>query len=48
MREVVKTYPDDLDAATLFAESGMELASVGIMASRRVAREGTEEIGCHS
>ncbi len=25
MREVVKNFPDDLDAATLFAESGMNL-----------------------
>jgi len=30
MREVVKKYPDDLDAATLFAESGMNLHPWGL------------------
>ena len=30
MREVVKQYPDDLDAATLFAESGMNLHPWGL------------------
>ncbi len=30
MREVMKKYPDDLDAATLFAESGMNLHPWGL------------------
>ncbi len=30
MREVVKNFPDDLDAATLFAESGMDLHPWGL------------------
>ena len=30
MREVVRQFPDDLDAATLFAESGMNLHPWGL------------------
>jgi tetratricopeptide (TPR) repeat protein len=44
MREVVKTYPDDLDAATLFAESGMDLHPWGLWHHDGTPEEGTEEI----
>jgi tetratricopeptide (TPR) repeat protein len=44
MREVVKTYPDDLDAATLFAESGMGLHPWGLWHQDGTPQEGTEEI----
>jgi tetratricopeptide (TPR) repeat protein len=44
MREVVKTYPDDLDAATLFAESGMNLHPWGLWRKDGTPEEGTEEI----
>src|SRR5256884_5531898 len=44
MREVVKQFPDDLDAATLFAESGMNLHPWGLWMVDGTAREGTEEI----
>src|SRR5258706_3182890 len=44
MREVVKTYPDDLDAATLFAESGMNLHPWGLWHQDGSAEKGTEEI----
>jgi tetratricopeptide (TPR) repeat protein len=44
MRELVKTYPDDLDAATLFAESGMNLHPWGLWQQDGTPREGTEEI----
>jgi len=44
MREVVKSYPDDLDAATLFAESGMNLHPWGLWNHDGTPREGTEEI----
>src|SRR5437773_2969638 len=44
MREVVKTYPDDLDAATLFAESGMDLHPWGLWHQDGTPQEGTEEI----
>ncbi len=37
MRELVKNYPDDLDAATLFAEAGMGLHPMGTLASGRNA-----------
>ena len=37
MREVAKQFPDDLDAATLFAESAHESASVGTLAPGRHA-----------
>ncbi len=44
MREVVKAYPDDLDAATLFAESGMGLHPWGLWHHDGSPEEGTEEI----
>ncbi len=44
MREVVKTYPDDLDAATLFAESGMDLHPWGLWHQDGSPEKGTEEI----
>lgn len=44
MREVVKTFPDDLDAATLFAESGMDLHPWGLWHHDGSPEDGTEEI----
>jgi tetratricopeptide (TPR) repeat protein len=44
MRDVVKNYPDDLDAATLFAEAGMGLHPWGLWHSDGTPEEGTEEI----
>ena len=44
MREVVKHYPDDLDAATLFAESGMNLHPWGLWHQDGTPEAGTEEI----
>jgi tetratricopeptide (TPR) repeat protein len=44
MREVMKKYPDDLDAATLFAESGMTLHPWGLWHVDGTAEAGTEEI----
>src|SRR6267154_864059 len=44
MREVVKNNPDDLDAATLFAESGMDLHPWGLWHADGTPEEGTEEI----
>ncbi len=44
MREVVKTYPDDLEAATLFAESGMGLHPWGLWHKDGSPEDGTEEI----
>jgi len=44
MREVAKQFPDDLDAATLFAESGMNLHPWGLWMVDGTPREGTEEI----
>jgi tetratricopeptide (TPR) repeat protein len=44
MREVVRQFPDDLDAATLFAESGMNLHPWGLWMVDGTPREGTEEI----
>jgi tetratricopeptide (TPR) repeat protein len=44
MREVSKTFPDDLDAATLFAESGMNLNPWGLWLVDGSPREGTDEI----
>ena len=44
MREVVKRYPDDLDAATLFAESAMNLHPWGLWHLDGTPEEGTEEI----
>jgi len=44
MREVVKQHPDDLDAATLFAEAGMNLHPWGLWHVDGTPEEGTEEI----
>jgi tetratricopeptide (TPR) repeat protein len=44
MREVVKNYPDDLDAATLFAEAGMDLHPWGLWHQDGTPMAGTEEI----
>lgn len=44
MREVVKQFPDDLDAATLFAESGMNLHPWGLWHHDGTPEAGTEEI----
>jgi tetratricopeptide (TPR) repeat protein len=44
MREVVKNHPDDLDAATLFAESGMDLHPWGLWHRDGTPEAGTEEI----
>ena len=44
MRHVVKQYPDDLDAATLFAESGMNLHPWGLWHPDGTPEAGTEEI----
>jgi tetratricopeptide (TPR) repeat protein len=44
MREVVKRYPDDLDAATLFAESMMNLRPWGLWSHDGQPQPGTEEI----
>src|SRR6266851_3648028 len=44
MREVVKNNPDDLDAATLFAESGMNLHPWGLWHRDGTPEDGTEEI----
>src|SRR6266700_159790 len=44
MREVVKRFPDDLDAATLFAEAGMNLHPWGLWRPDGTAEKGTDEI----
>jgi tetratricopeptide (TPR) repeat protein len=44
MREVYKRYPDDLDAATLFAESGMNLHPWKLYNRDGAPAPGTEEI----
>src|SRR5271166_6386462 len=44
MREVSKKYPDDVDAATLFAESGMNLHPWGLWHVDGTPEAGTEEI----
>ncbi len=44
MREVYKRYPDDLDAATLFAESGMNLHPWKLYDRSGKPAQGTEEI----
>jgi tetratricopeptide (TPR) repeat protein len=44
MRELVKKYPDDLDAATLFAEAGMNLHPWGLWHQDGTPEAGTEEI----
>ncbi|HET8923449.1 MAG TPA: hypothetical protein VFN26_10695 [Candidatus Acidoferrum sp.] len=44
MRDVVKQFPDDLDAATLFAEAGMNLHPWGLWHVDGKPEEGTEDI----
>ena len=44
MREVVKQFPDDLDAATLFAEAGMNLHPWGLWHVDGTPEAGTEDI----
>jgi len=44
MRELTRTYPDDLDAATLYAESGMNLNPWKLWKSDGTPNEGTLEI----
>ena len=44
MREVMKQYPDDLDAATLFAEAGMNLHPWGLWHPDGTPEAGTQEI----
>ncbi|OLE97821.1 MAG: hypothetical protein AUG75_03645, partial [Cyanobacteria bacterium 13_1_20CM_4_61_6] len=44
MRKVAKEYPDDLDAATLFAEAGMNLHPWGLWHRDGTPEAGTEEI----
>ena len=44
MRELVKNYPDDLDGATLFAESSMNLHPWGLWHLDGTPELGTEEI----
>jgi tetratricopeptide (TPR) repeat protein len=44
MRGVVREFPDDLDAATLFAESGMNLHPWGLWHPDGTPEAGTEEI----
>jgi tetratricopeptide (TPR) repeat protein len=44
MRELAKKFPDDLDAATLFAESGMDLHPWGLWHHDGSPEAGTEEI----
>ncbi len=44
MGELVKKYPDDLDAATLYAESAMDLHPWQLWSAEGKPAEGTEEI----
>jgi len=44
MRDLVKQFPDDLDAATLFAESAMNLHPWGLWHHDGAPEAGTEEI----
>jgi tetratricopeptide (TPR) repeat protein len=44
MRDLVKEFPDDLDAATLFAEAGMNLRPWRLWHADGTPEEGTEEI----
>jgi tetratricopeptide (TPR) repeat protein len=44
MRQVVRDFPDDLDAATLFAEAGMNLHPWGLWHIDGTPEAGTEEI----
>ncbi len=48
MRGVSKQFPDDLDAATLFAESGMNLHPWGLWHIDGTPEAGTEEIVAHA
>src|SRR5258708_95728 len=47
MRELMKHNPDDLDAATLFAESGMNLRPWQLWRHDGTAEAGTHAIGAH-
>ena len=44
MRQVVRQFPDDLDAATLFAEAGMNLHPWGLWHHDGTPEAGTDEI----
>ena len=44
MRGVMQKYPDDLDAATLFAEAGMNLHPWGLWHIDGTPEDGTEEV----
>jgi hypothetical protein len=44
MHEVVREFPDDLDAATLFAEAGMNLHPWGLWHTDGTPEAGTDEI----
>jgi tetratricopeptide (TPR) repeat protein len=44
MRQLVSEFPDDLDAATLFAEAGMNLHPWGLWHTDGTPEAGTEEI----
>jgi tetratricopeptide (TPR) repeat protein len=44
MRQLFKSYPDDLDAATLYAESGMDLRPWKLWSKDGSPAEGTEEL----
>ncbi len=44
MRELLKRFPDDLDAATLFAESSMDLSAWALWHSDGTPAPGTDEI----
>ena len=44
MRQVVASFPDDLDAATLFAEAGMNLHPWGLWHQDGTPEAGTDEI----
>ena len=44
MRQVARQFPDDLDAATLFAEAGMNLHPWGLWHQDGTPQEGTDEI----
>lgn len=44
MRQVVSEFPDDLDAATLFAEAGMNLHPWGLWHQDGTPEAGTDEI----
>jgi tetratricopeptide (TPR) repeat protein len=44
MRKVLREFPEDLDAATLFAESGMNLHPWGLWRTDGTPEAGTEEV----